>query len=837
MKQNIRIITLISFLMISVVLLILTLIANRKQQTYRSKAQEIPSLPVEQTATESAQLIKLRGEIEEKNTSLLGLLNQYKQVDEEGKKALVPTLSQKAQERTITLLALLEESPAEVYKQAFSRDILAQFPQETQEILEKRVSTQGTVNTYIFDNFEKNTSFETATFVEDKTDEEMNFYPVPTSLFRYGFRVKATNAVKTNGSSENTNTSLIAVELEETEEQQLKTTGQQNVLTLVLKDTDYTVPLGIDIPYITQQLNETVGKFFEEESYNKLSLNFIVEPKIYAFNIESYELETLNAKLPKKLITFAFENSIDLTSYESYLVIIMTDKRSNYEGMGTMGKVNITVKTKDKTVSFDSSITSIVYNGKNEPYFFSRLIPHEIGHNLGAEHANSMVCNSPTIKTNTFSGQDQSCLLEEYGNSSDVMGALGLLHKEKYAHFGPYAKKYLRWLPDEKIIKINTEKPQGIYTIQQYDLDISGNNLPVAAWIPFATNNLSAPEERDLFLHNVFDSLMFNFESKPYIEGKLMQTILFTTFPENGFSQNDSITDQKHDVIFTVEDINKEEKTLSFRITSCNKTPYIFYLNGGHDLTTASVNIFENDVLKQGMLTYSLPISIGEKATCEKNISVFTPSQKIVQGTLRVDNAHFSRSQIEQDKIALQGNVNINELITNIRIFEPTPIDTKLFFKVSKNKESGETMTTTNGAVEYHLVPSTEEYKNDLEPGFLFEKNTLNEYSVMIKKGQKMFFRTRLRNNSRNPSGNKSRDFQVRWSILDEKGNNQIPPFFKRVDGISPQGSTSQELEWTVPDDVIPGDYRVVFEADPRGRIEEFNENNNQVWRDFTVVD
>jgi len=220
-----------------------------------------------------------------------------------------------------------------------------------------------------------------------------------------------------------------------------------------------------------------------------------------------------------------------------------------------------------------------------------------------------------------------------------------------------------------------------------------------------------------------------------------------------------------------------------------------------------------------------------------KNISVFTPSQKIVQGTLRVDNAHFSRSQIEQDKIALQGNVNINELITNIRIFEPTPIDTKLFFKVSKNKESGETMTTTNGAVEYHLVPSTEEYKNDLEPGFLFEKNTLNEYSVMIKKGQKMFFRTRLRNNSRNPSGNKSRDFQVRWSILDEKGNNQIPPFFKRVDGISPQGSTSQELEWTVPDDVIPGDYRVVFEADPRGRIEEFNENNNQVWRDFTVVD
>src|SRR3989338_8121145 len=175
-----------------------------------------------------------------------------------------------------------------------------------------------------------------------------------------------------------------------------------------------------------------------------------------------------------------------------------------------------------------------------------------------------------------------------------------------------------------------------------------------------------------------------------------------------------------------------------------------------------------------------------------------------------------------------------------IRIFEPTPIDTKLFFKVSKNKESGETMTTTNGAVEYHLVPSTEEYKNDLEPNLLFVKN-LNDpqrlYNIQVKKGEKLILKASLRNNSRNPSGNKSRDFQVKWSILDEKGNNQIPPFFKRVDGISPQGSTSQEFEWAVPDDVIPGDYRVVFEADPRGRIEEFNENNNQIWRDFTVVE
>ena len=903
--------------MISVVLLILTLIANRKQQTYQSKAQEIPSPPVEQTATVSAQLMKLRGEIEEKNTGILGVLEEYKQGDALKKQELIPLLSQKARERTTTLLALLEESPREVYTHAFTQDTLSQFPQETQAILEKRVTTTGTVNTYIFDNFEENTSFETATFVEEKTDEEMNFYAVQDNpiSFLSGTVINVNNAVKLQepiqpeslssnnglikpvfaqdfvGSDLRTILSIITIDFVYIKTQNFETIGPQSILFILAIDSDILnsdlIPPSPEI--VSEKINKYTKKFYEKISYNKLRLMPTIYPRWLPIDLHPQQFTDFEQRYKyaskKQLMQLALENNINIGQYQRLFFILATNKKSPYYGgYASIGGKDITTVNGKYVLS--GSIAVGLYYFNDPDYLFTRVIPHEIGHNLGAAHAGSIgFCGLSILESNLqryFVDQKIGeigikngtipCKYVEYGNPFDVMGRGGV---DKDNDFNPFIKRKFGWLSNDQIIDIDQEKPNGTYTIQKYNDYATQKNFPNAVQISVKNSeeqnyylyyrNVSYDTNLDLGEFNLdknnVDSLAVDFELFPQKlydnQHYLERTILLkppassrylmsplgsekNTFTLVGFPIGQKFTDNVHNLVITVEKANKKEGTLTFSISSCDEKPSVIYSTGQAGLYTASVNVFENDLLKQGVLTHSLSIFIEEKSECEKNIYSFTSSQEMTQGTLRVDPPHFAQQQIEFYKLHPFDYMKTNTLTTNVRIFEPTPIDTKLFFKVSKNKESGETMTTTNGAVEYHLVPSTEEYKNDLEPNLLFVKN-LNDpqrlYNIQVKKGEKLILKASLRNNSRNPSGNKSRDFQVKWSILDEKGNNQIPPFFKRVDGISPQGSTSQELEWTVPDDVIPGDYRVVFEADPRGRIEEFNENNNQIWRDFTVVE
>ncbi len=88
---------------------------------------------------------------------------------------------------------------------------------------------------------------------------------------------------------------------------------------------------------------------------------------------------------------------------------------------------------------------------------FSFILAHEMGHNLGLNHANSLVCDGKNYTDN--------CQHVEYGNQYDVMGS-GLTASSylfQGGHFNAYYKNNLGWLPGANVTKVTQS---GAYSLR-----------------------------------------------------------------------------------------------------------------------------------------------------------------------------------------------------------------------------------------------------------------------------------------------------------------------------------------------------------------------------------
>ena len=78
-------------------------------------------------------------------------------------------------------------------------------------------------------------------------------------------------------------------------------------------------------------------------------------------------------------------------------------------------------------------------------------LAHELGHNLGMNHARSMECGSPLY----YSTGGQGCSYREYGNYNDVMG------NGEGVHFSGYYQRYLGWIGARHVV---TAGRDGVFT-------------------------------------------------------------------------------------------------------------------------------------------------------------------------------------------------------------------------------------------------------------------------------------------------------------------------------------------------------------------------------------
>ena len=330
-----------------------------------------------------------------------------------------------------------------------------------------------------------------------------------------------------------------------------------------------------------------------------------------------------------------------------------------------------------------------------------------------------------------------------------------------------------------------------------------------------------------------------------------MKTILFPATGLNGFlsssyKENDIFFDQAHGIKIKVKDIKEDEDELTFIINRCQKEKppdaSLFYLipNRAGNGKIVSINVFESD-----LITFKSPstiqyFSIENVVDCEISL-YFIPSSML---RMQQENTYITLLVFKEkgESIPIYPyKTKESSFSVFSRLNDPKLPNTTITFSVNKDDHPSAKKTLT---YELNLVPSPDEYKNDLEPYMIDIKdkdiNNKDFNHLEAKKQQILLFTSNIANNSRNPDGNKSSDFFVKWEIQDEKGNNVIPPFRQRHDGITPKSIDNAHpatLTWTIPQDLPVGDYKVILEVDSNNRLQEFNENNNIIWRYFNVVD
>src|SRR5262249_22970697 len=79
---------------------------------------------------------------------------------------------------------------------------------------------------------------------------------------------------------------------------------------------------------------------------------------------------------------------------------------------------------------------------------------HELGHNLGLYHSNSISCRPLVLGPN--------CTTQEYGDTTDTMGGGG-------GHYNAFQKQRLGWLGFEASPPITRVQNSGAYTIDAYE--------------------------------------------------------------------------------------------------------------------------------------------------------------------------------------------------------------------------------------------------------------------------------------------------------------------------------------------------------------------------------
>jgi hypothetical protein len=98
------------------------------------------------------------------------------------------------------------------------------------------------------------------------------------------------------------------------------------------------------------------------------------------------------------------------------------------------------------------------YIGYDEPNFTATLVAHEIGHNLGLDHANSLICLDKSGKKVSIS---TNCKEEEYGDQFDVMSYWGTYH------MNASEKERLGWMDKSDITTVTSN---GSYTIKPIEI-------------------------------------------------------------------------------------------------------------------------------------------------------------------------------------------------------------------------------------------------------------------------------------------------------------------------------------------------------------------------------
>lgn len=233
----------------------------------------------------------------------------------------------------------------------------------------------------------------------------------------------------------------------------LAVTGTASLLGLMISYQD------AQLPFSSSELEtemKMAAKFHYENSYRQFYMNKrVVSPMITL----DHTLEYYKSQEPWVVLNDACAASAkvgseyDCQNYDYYVVAI-PKTFSAWIGLGYVG------------------IPGVWLNGRIE----LKVTAHELGHNVGLQHASSLTSTeSPKV---TYGGSAKKV---EYGDTFDMMGGGTMRHSA----FSVRSKLITGWVKPSQIIQVNQS---GTYTLFPND-DIESGGKTLALTIPFDTKN------------------------------------------------------------------------------------------------------------------------------------------------------------------------------------------------------------------------------------------------------------------------------------------------------------------------------------------------------------
>lgn len=226
----------------------------------------------------------------------------------------------------------------------------------------------------------------------------------------------------------------------------LNVTGNKNILVLKanFSDNPSSQPYS-DVEIRNELLDDadSTGNFFSEQSYGKYNLATLTVSSQW-FTVpdgSTASCEDNYSSWGNNITSQAVAAGYDVESFDNVLYVFDPATSCPIAGIGSI------------------SGAWSMYFGYND----SRVYAHELGHNIGVEHAANYDCADKVIDIYV------NCMVEEYGDYYDVMGYVWSVVKP--IHFNAPHKYLLGWLNDSNVTTVTAN---GIYAVNNLENQSTG---------------------------------------------------------------------------------------------------------------------------------------------------------------------------------------------------------------------------------------------------------------------------------------------------------------------------------------------------------------------------